>query len=59
MLIRADLSGADLTDATILRPTIYSDLSSNPKDAPHFAGAKLARVKFQADLPARTFAAPK
>ncbi len=55
VLIRADLSGADLTDATILRPTIYSDLSSNPKDAPHFAGARLARVKFQADLSGSDF----
>lgn len=54
-LIRANLAGANLTGATIFRPTIYSDLSNKLTDAPHFAGANLTKVHFQADLSGADF----
>ncbi len=55
MLIRADLSGANLRGATILRPTVYSDLTSNPADAPRFSGANLTDVRVQANLSGADF----
>lgn len=55
VLIKADLSGANLLGATIYRPTIYSDLSSNPADAPRFAGANLTGARFQAELSGADF----
>ncbi|MGU7837821.1 pentapeptide repeat-containing protein, partial [Escherichia coli] len=36
--------GADLSSATILRPTLFSDLDNDPKDAPSFHGANLTRI---------------
>jgi uncharacterized protein YjbI with pentapeptide repeats len=55
VLIRANLSGANLTGATILRPTIYSDLSSKTSDAPRFSGANLTNVHVQAELSGADF----
>jgi uncharacterized protein YjbI with pentapeptide repeats len=55
VLIQADLSGADLTGATIFRPTIYTDLSSNLADAPRFAGANLTGIRVMADLSGADF----
>ncbi|MFA5952457.1 MAG: pentapeptide repeat-containing protein [Hyphomicrobium sp.] len=55
VLIRADFSGANLADATIYRPTVYTDLSNNLLDAPHFAGANLTGIRVQADLSGSDF----
>lgn len=55
VLIRADLSGATLSGATIFRPTVYSDLSTNLADAPHFNGARLDRIRVQAELSGADF----
>jgi uncharacterized protein YjbI with pentapeptide repeats len=55
VLIRADLSGANLEGATILRPTIYSDLNSHLTDAPRFSGANLRGIKVQAELSGADF----
>ena len=55
VLIRADLSGATLTGATIFRPTVYSDMANNYADAPKFAGAKLERIRVQADMSGADF----
>jgi uncharacterized protein YjbI with pentapeptide repeats len=49
------LSGANLTGATIFRPTIYSDLSTKPSDAPRFSGANLSNVRVQAELSGSDF----
>jgi uncharacterized protein YjbI with pentapeptide repeats len=54
-LIRADLSGANLRGTTIYRPTIYSDLSVNLADAPHFSGADLSDISVQAELSGSDF----
>ena len=55
MLIRADLSGANLTGATIFRPTVYSDLTIDLADAPRFTGANLTGVRVMADLSGADF----
>lgn len=55
VLIHANFSGANLTDATILRPTIYSDARSTLSDAPKFAGANLTRISVQADMSGADF----
>ncbi len=55
VLIQADLSGADLTGATIFRPTIYTDLSSSLADAPRFAGANLTNIRVMANLSGADF----
>jgi uncharacterized protein YjbI with pentapeptide repeats len=54
-LIRANLSGANLTGATIFRPTVYSDLSNKTSDAPRFSGANLTKVHVQAELSGSDF----
>ncbi len=41
----ADFSGADLTEARILRPTIFTTLEIDATEAPKFAGAKLMRIR--------------
>lgn len=55
VLIRANLAGANLTGSTIFRPTVYSDLSNDTSDAPHFSGANLTRVHVQAELSGSDF----
>ncbi len=55
VLMGADLSGANLMGATILRPTIYSDLSNNAADAPRFSGANLTGVQVMANLSGADF----
>lgn len=41
----ADFSNADLTDARILRPTIFTTLEVETSEAPKFTGAKLVRIR--------------
>jgi len=55
VLIGADLSGANLRGATILRPTIFSDLANNLADAPRFSGADLRSVRVKANLSGADF----
>lgn len=55
VLIRTDFSGANLLGVTIFRPTVYSDISANQADAPHFDGANMTGARFQADLSGATF----
>jgi uncharacterized protein YjbI with pentapeptide repeats len=54
-LIRADLAGANIAGATILRPNVYTDLTSNPADSPRFPGANLTGVRVQANLSGADF----
>jgi uncharacterized protein YjbI with pentapeptide repeats len=54
-LYGTDFTGANLAGATILRPTIYSDLSSLLADAPRFSGANLRGIKVQAELSGADF----
>jgi len=44
-ITRADFSGANLQRATVLRPSIYSELAPHPREAPTFAGARMAGVR--------------
>jgi len=44
-LIRADFSGANLAGATILRPTIFSTLDNDHREAPRFRGADLTGIR--------------
>jgi uncharacterized protein YjbI with pentapeptide repeats len=55
VLIRTNFAGATLTGATIYRPTIYTDLSNKPSDAPRFAGANLTSIHVQAELSGADF----
>lgn len=55
VLIRTNLSNANLESATLYRPTIYSDLTNDGKDAPVFLGANLKRIKVQAELSGSNF----
>lgn len=50
VLIRADFSGANLEAATILRPTVFSDMHFDRREAPSFKGANLKRVRVQARI---------
>lgn len=54
-LIRADFSGANLAGASILRPTIYTDLTESLGDAPRFAGANLAGIRVMANMSGADF----
>jgi uncharacterized protein YjbI with pentapeptide repeats len=45
IITSADFSGADLTDARILRPTIFTTLEVETVEAPRFTGAKLVRLR--------------
>ncbi|KAB2942355.1 MAG: pentapeptide repeat-containing protein [Hyphomicrobium sp.] len=55
VLIRADFSGANLYGASILRPTIYTDLTENIADAPRFAGANLTGIRVMANMSGADF----
>lgn len=43
-LTSTDFSGSDMTDARILRPTIFTTLQVAAAEAPKFVGAKLVRL---------------
>ncbi len=55
VLIRADFSNANMTGATLLRPTIYADDKNTLSDAPIFAGANLTGISVQADMSGANF----
>jgi uncharacterized protein YjbI with pentapeptide repeats len=55
VLIRADLSGANLANATIYRPTVFTDLSTSAADAPRFSGANLTGIHVMANLSGADF----
>lgn len=54
-LVRTRLSGANLTDASIRRPSVASDLDFNAADLPVFRGARMARVRLTARLDGANF----
>ena len=54
-VIGTDFSGADLTEATVLRPTTHSDTRIDRKETPKFAGAKLIRTRLFARLDGADF----
>jgi len=45
-----DFSGADLTEALILRPTVFTTLEVATAEAPRFVGAKLVRFRSDGQL---------
>ena len=55
VLIGADLSGAKLVGATILRPTIFSDMRFDQTEAPSFRGAVMTKVRVQARMDGADF----
>lgn len=54
-LIDVDLRFANLSGATVLRPSVYRDMSSNLSDAPDFSGATLVGTRIHADLSGARF----
>ncbi len=48
-LIGADFSGADLSHVSILRPTVFSTLDNDHRDAPRFRGTNLSDSRIVAN----------
>lgn len=44
VVTRAELSGANLEDASLLSLTVFTELERNHREAPRFAGARMARA---------------
>lgn len=55
VLIRADLSSAKLNASTILRPTVFSDMRFDQREAPSFRGAQMQMVRVQARMDGADF----
>lgn len=55
VLTFADFSGANLEGATLMRPTIYSDLRTDWREAPVFDGANLRGVRLTGRLDGASF----
>ncbi len=54
-LIDTDLRFANLSGATLLRPSVYRDMSNNLSDTPDFSGAQLVGTRIQANLSGARF----
>jgi uncharacterized protein YjbI with pentapeptide repeats len=54
-LIRAELSSANLEGATLLRPNTTTSFAPDPREAPRFAGARMAGAKIVARLDGADF----
>lgn len=54
-IVGTDFSGADFTDATILRPSSFSTTSPNRSEAANFTGAKMVRTRIFARLDGASF----
>lgn len=55
VIIRANFSGAKLTGATLLRPTVHASFTYGLEDAPTFAGANLKGLRVMARLDGANF----
>jgi len=54
-LIKAEFSSANLEGASLLRPNTTTSFTSDPREAPRFAGARMAGVKIVARLDGADF----
>lgn len=50
VVIRADFSGANLSGATFLRPSVTTTLAYDVREAPKFAGADMRNIRMTAKL---------
>jgi uncharacterized protein YjbI with pentapeptide repeats len=55
VVIDADFSGADLSGASIMRPSVYTTLYGNRQEAPKFSGAKLRGIRITAMMDGADF----
>ncbi len=54
-IVSADFSGANLSGASLLRPSVNVALDRNPRDAPKFAGANLRGIRITAMMDGADF----
>lgn len=55
VIIRADFSGASMKNASLMRPTVFSDLSLNRAEAPKFRQANLKNARITGNLDGADF----
>jgi uncharacterized protein YjbI with pentapeptide repeats len=55
IVIRADFSGANLSGASIMRPSVYTSLYANRDEAPKFSGANLKGIRITAMMDGADF----